>query len=165
MKLIFKILLLTTISFHVSAREQSCANGALKITTTSSGRTYNAVISDRNFVNELKRRLVSKVEARCSGICNDSIIQVIPKLPYNTKISKINGEEVVVITSLNYSYSTRSSNAGVTSRTGSYQSCQYLAELHERDSGMDVLINGSEMLGSHTLVQYLTQHWWFADCN
>jgi hypothetical protein len=159
MKLILNIILLTTISFQVSAREQSCANGALKITASNTGRSFNAVISDRNFISELKRRLATKIEAKCSGLCNESNIRVTPKLPFNTKISIMNGEEVVMITSLNYSYSTKSTNSGVTSRTGVYQSGQYLSELQERDAGMDIFVNGSEMLGSHTLAQYLTQHW------
>ena len=155
MKTIFCFLLLSVVS-SLSAKEQSCANGTLKIEETNSGRYYEATISDQNFIAELKRKLASKVETQCSGYCSGDTRLITPVLPANTQLTRLNGEEVVVVTGLRYF---------VRSSERTYDAGQYQSKLNERDSGIDLFINGTEMTSAHTLEQYSTQHWFFPNCN
>ena len=155
MKQVLGFILLSLASLSLSAQEMNCANGKLMI-EASGTNTYKATISDKAFLDEIKKKLTSKVEAKCPDCENESIMTT-PRLPPNTRLETVLGEKVAVVSSLKF-------YPGYKKTPNTYKTDELQTRLLARDGGMDLLVEGFEIERSHPQRTYFIQHWWFPNC-
>lgn len=155
MKNILALILLSTMSLQLSAQEMTCDNDSLIIKKSTSGDSYKAIISNKEFIKTLKAKLKSKVEAKCSD-CSEETVLLSPSLPKNTRFEIIDQNEVVVVSPLTFTAGYKTPH---TFKTSASQT-----SLVMRDSGMDLLVENFETPRGHESRTYFLQHWWFANC-
>lgn len=132
-----------------------CGDGQLVISKDQN--YYQATISNEAFVREVVRKLFQGVEGNCTGYCSEDVPWI--SEPNLTRFGSIVSKRVFRITGM------RTSGVNPRSPYYSFFTQQYGPSVSlDKNGGANVHLVGGYMKGSHTMVSYILQHWYFNDC-